>query len=230
MNEIHPTALIEGDVTIGADNVIGPHVVITGPVEIGSGNWIGAGVVIGAPPEVRTWPHPTPGAPSVAGGVVIGDRNVIREYAQIHQGWKAKTVIGDEAFIMNQCYIAHDCSLGSGVTMASSVLLAGHVQLDDGVNLGLGTTVHQFRTIGRGSMVGMSSVVTRDLPPYAKAFGSPATVRGANVIGMERSGVDGGLVARISALYDGTETDPSGIADDRIREQITAWMEGGARA
>jgi UDP-N-acetylglucosamine acyltransferase len=229
VNDIHPTAVVSGDVRMGVGNTVGPFVVITGPVEIGDDNWIGAGVVIGAPPEVRSWPHPTSEAPSTAGGVMIGDRNVLREYVQIHQGWKARTVIGDDAFIMNQCYIAHDCSLGNGVTLASSALLAGHVQLGDGVNLGLGTTVHQFRSVSRGAMVGMSSVVTRDLPPFAKAFGSPAKVRGANVIGMERSGVDRGLIASVAALYDGTETDPSGIVDDRLREEITAWLQEAAR-
>lgn len=227
MNDIHPTAVVSGDVQLGSGNTIGPFAVVTGPVVIGDGNWIGAGVVIGAPPEVRSWPHPTVDAPSTAGGVVIGHRNVIREHAQIHQGWKAQTVIGDDAFIMNQCYIAHDGRLGDGVTLASSVLLAGHVQIGDGANLGLGTAVHQFRRIGRGAMIGMSSVVTRDLPPYAKAFGSPAKVQGANVIGMERSGVDAELVAALAALYSGASSvaDADGLSDSAIRDEVLAWLQ-----
>ncbi|QAY74570.1 acyl-ACP--UDP-N- acetylglucosamine O-acyltransferase [Agromyces protaetiae] len=224
MNDIHPTAVIAGDVRIGADNTIGPFVVITGPVDIGDGNWIGAGVVIGAPPEVRSYPHPTSVSPSTGNGVRIGDRNVIREYAQIHQGWKGRTTVGDDAFIMNQVYVAHDGSVGDGASLASSVLLAGHVTVGAGANLGLGTAVHQFRTVGRGAMVGMSSVVTRDIPPYAKAFGSPASVRGANAIGMERAGRDPELIALLAAVYAGQDIDVDAILDDDLRSEVGRWI------
>lgn len=233
MNTIHPTAVISADAELGTGNTIGPFAVIEGPVTIGDDNWIGAGVVIGAPPEVRSFPHPRASADPRGGGVVIGSRNTIREYAQIHQGWKAQTRIGDQAFIMNQSYVAHDSVLEDGVTLASSVLLAGHVHIGAGANLGLGTSVHQFRSVGQGSMVGMGSVVTRDLPPYAKAFGSPAAVRGANVIGMERSGVDGRLIDALRRLYgqgdDGALFDKeglSGVVDPTLLEAVELWLRG----
>lgn len=186
MNEIHPTAIVGDDVRLGSGNTIGPNVVIYGPTTIGDDNWIGAGVVIGAPPEVRSFDHPRGGVSGASPGVRIGDRNVIREYAQIHQGWKQQTFVGNDAFIMNQAYVAHDCRVEDSVTIASSVLLAGHVHIDAHANLGLGTTVHQGRYIGRAAMVGMSAVVTRDIPPFAKAYGSPARVASANTVGMRR--------------------------------------------
>ncbi|MGN7799178.1 acyl-ACP--UDP-N- acetylglucosamine O-acyltransferase [Leifsonia sp. 22587] len=203
---------------MGAGNTVGPFAVITGPVQIGDDNWIGAGVVIGAPPEVRSWDHPRDtSALSSGNGIRIGDRNVVREYAQIHQGWHARTTIGDDAFIMNQVYVAHDCTLGDGVTLASSVLLAGHVRIGDGANLGLGTSVHQRRFVGGGAMVGMGSVVTRDVPPWAKVFGNPAKVRGANVVGMKRAGLPGEVVSALVPIYsDGF--DPARLADDTSDE------------
>ncbi|MBT2500305.1 UDP-N-acetylglucosamine acyltransferase [Agromyces sp. ISL-38] len=235
MNSIHPTAQLTGDVRLGSGNTIGAFAVITGPVEIGDDNWFGSGVVIGAPPEVRGFAHPTDLDGSVdAAGVRIGDRNVVREYAQIHQGWKHQTQIADDAFIMNQAYVAHDCRLDDGVTLASSVLLAGHVHIGAKANLGLGTTVHQFRTIGRGAMIGMSSVVTRDVPPFAKAFGNPAMVRGANVIGMERSGVAAELVAALRSIYAGEEASLEGISDPELQAAVDRWTserpERGDRA
>ncbi len=127
---------------------------------------------------------------------------MIREYAQIHQGWKQPTAIGDDAFIMNQVYVAHDCVLEDGVTLASSVLLAGHVHVGDRANLGLGTAVHQCRYVGRGAMVGMSSVVTRDIPPFAKAYGSPARVASANAVGMRRLDVPEDDIAALVAVYE----------------------------
>ena len=225
-NSIHPTAQIAGDVQLGSGNTVGPFVVLTGPLVIGDGNWFGAGVVIGAPPEVRSWEHPRDAdQPSSGNGIRIGDRNVLREYAQVHQGWHATTTICDDAFIMNQVYVAHDCMIGDGVTLASSVLLAGHVQLGAGANLGLGTAVHQRRYVGRGAMVGMGSVVTRDVPPYAKAYGNPARVRGANTVGMERAGIEEELIAEAAALYRGDLSRDAldGLRRGRLADAVDEW-------
>jgi UDP-N-acetylglucosamine acyltransferase len=202
VNNIHPTAVVSGDVQLGKGNTIGPFAVLTAPLVIGDDNWIGSGVVLGAPPEVRDWEHPRDVRGFSSGnGIVIGSRNRIREYAQVHQGWHDVTHIGDDGFIMNQSYVAHDCSLGDGVTLASSVLLAGHVEIGDFANLGLGAVVHQRRKIGVGSMVGMGSVVTRDLPPFSKAFGNPARIQGVNRIGMQRLGISAETIDATAAAY-----------------------------
>lgn len=230
MNSIHPTAVISRDVELGSGNTIGAFAVITGPVVLGDDNWIGTGVAIGPPPEVRSWIHPRDEGDSSGNGIRIGSRNIFREYAQIHQGWKGVTTVGDDAFIMNQVYVAHDCRLGDGVTLASSVLLAGHVEIGSGANLGLGTAVHQFRTVGRGAMVGMSSVVTRDVPPFAKAYGSPAVVRGVNAIGMERTGQDARLIEVLTAAYAGDDVDLDAIVDEGLRGQVRAWSARGAES
>lgn len=200
-NQIHPTAIISSGVELGAGNTVGAFVVITGPVSIGDNNWIGSGAIIGAPPEVRSFVHPIASVDVSGNGVVIGSRNVIREGVQIHQGWKNQTRLGDDAFIMNQAYIAHDCELDDGVTLASSVLLAGHVKVGNGANLGLGTVVHQRVEIGAGSMLGMGSVVTRDLPPFAKAYGSPARVHGANSVALERHGITRESISQLTEVY-----------------------------
>ncbi|WP_354569155.1 UDP-N-acetylglucosamine acyltransferase [Glaciihabitans sp. UYNi722] len=213
MNAIHPTAQIAPDVVIGTGNTVGPFVVINSSTIIGNDNWIGAGAVIGATPEVRGWKHPTPpDAPIAGGGVLIGDRNVIREHAQVHQGWAARTILGNDLFVMNQCYVAHDCSIGDGATLASSVLLAGHVTVGEGANLGLGTVVHQRTFLGAGVVVGMGSVVTRDIPPFAKAFGNPARVHGVNLVGMSRMGHPPDSIDKLAALYGSL---PVGIDDLR---------------
>jgi UDP-N-acetylglucosamine acyltransferase len=225
VNSIHPTALVDGDVVLGEGNTIGPFAVITGPVVIGDGNWFGAGVVIGAPPEVRGWTHPADASERESGnGITIGDRNVLREYVQVHQGWKDRTRIGHGAFIMNQCYLAHDTSVGDRATLASGVRLAGHVSVEPDANLGLGTTVHQFRTVARGAMVGMSSAVTRDVPPFAKAYGNPATVRDANIVGMERMGLEPESIAALVAVYRRESADPSAIADGELRRGVESWI------
>ncbi|WP_158862771.1 acyl-ACP--UDP-N- acetylglucosamine O-acyltransferase [Leifsonia sp. AG29] len=229
-NSIHPTAQLSGDVVLGEGNTIGPFVVITGPVTIGDDNWFGAGVVIGAPPEVRSWPHPRADAPSDGNGVAIGSGNVIREYAQVHQGWHDVTTIGDRAFIMNQSYVAHDCRLGDDVTLASSVLLAGHVRIADGANLGLAVAVHQRRYVGRGAMVGMGAVVTHDVPPWAKAFGNPARVRGANSIGMERAGIPADAIREVATAYEAGADSPEAFSHPALAVASSEWTGRPGRA
>ncbi|SDO40439.1 UDP-N-acetylglucosamine acyltransferase [Cryobacterium flavum] len=219
-NSIHPTAIISGDVKLGVGNTVGAFVVISGPVSIGDNNWIGTGTMIGPPPEVRSFAHPIALADATGNGVAIGSRNVIREGVQIHQGWKAQTRLGDDSFVMNQAYIAHDCVLGDGVTLASSVLLAGHVKLGSGANLGLGTVVHQRVQIGAGSMVGMGSVVTHDVPPFAKAYGSPARVHGANIVAMERQGVSRGSIDQVEGVYSG-QSEPWDFAGVELNTELS---------
>jgi acetyltransferase-like isoleucine patch superfamily enzyme len=43
--------------------------------------------------------------------------------------------------------------------------------------IGANTVVMSGLTIGTGSCIGAGSVVTRDVPPYAIAYGNPARVR-----------------------------------------------------
>jgi UDP-N-acetylglucosamine acyltransferase len=214
MNSIHDTAQLIGSVTLGEGNTVGPFVVIVGPVTIGDGNWIGTGAMIGAPPEVRSWEHATDASQPSGNGIRIGSRNTIREYAQIHHGWQDVTRVEDDVFIMNQSYVAHDCVLEAWSTLASSVLLAGHVRIGTAANLGLGVSVHQHRYIGQGAIVGMGSVVTRSVPPYAKAFGNPSVVRGANIIGMEREGLSPAAIDAAIAAY-----------GDSRKLDLSAWDE-----
>jgi UDP-N-acetylglucosamine acyltransferase len=202
MNAVHPSAVIGAGVELGTGNVIGPYVVIVGPARIGDGNWFGPHVVIGTPAEIRGIDHGSevPGS-QVGTGVRIGSRNVLREFTTVHQGHYDVTVVGDDCYLMNKVYIGHDNTIGDGVTMASSATLGGHVQVGAGANLGMGVIVHQRRVIGPGSMVGMGAVVTRDVPPYAKAFGNPCRIRGANAVGMRRAGVDDVTISQTERTY-----------------------------
>ena len=218
MNSIHPTAILSGEVVIGDRNVIGPYAVILGPVSIGDDNWFGAGVTVGAPPEVRSFLHPPDLSGGASGaGTVIGHRNILREYVQVHQGWKEQTEIHDDTFIMNQSYVAHDSIVHDGVTIASGVRLAGHTIIGALANLGLGTLVHQRRQIGAGAMIGMGSVVTRDVPAFAKAYGSPAKVHGINAIMLDRLGVDDGVIACLRRQY------ADGHPDIATLEKLAGW-------
>ena len=48
-----------------------------------------------------------------------------------------------------------------------------------GAQIGVNVTLLPFVRIGAGAMIGAGSVVTRDIPDGAVAFGNPAAVHGA---------------------------------------------------
>jgi UDP-N-acetylglucosamine acyltransferase len=158
--------------------------------------------VIGSPPEI------TSASQNLAWdgelehhGVVVGDGVVIRETSTIQQGSRAPTIIGAGSWLLSRTYVAHDCVLGPGVTTSAGVSLGGYARIGEAANIGMNATVHQRRSVGTGAMVGMSSAVTRDVPPFAKAFGVPARVRGANTVGMIRSGFDHEVAEALEAAY-----------------------------
>jgi UDP-N-acetylglucosamine acyltransferase len=217
LNRIHSTALIGDGVEIGSGNVIGPYAVLLGPIRLGDGNWVGPHVVIGTPAEIRGVDHGTDVGGAAGAGIAIGNGNVVREYTTIHQGHYALTRIGDGCFLMNRVYIGHDGVIGDSVTMASGATLGGHVHVGASANLGMGTIVHQRRVLGPLTMVGMGSVVTRDLPPFSLAYGNPCRVRSANRVGMQRAGVPSATIEALDKAYsENLPTDPA-------RDASTAW-------
>lgn len=202
-NVIHPTAIVGSRVRMGTGNYVGPGVVLAGDLEIGDDNWFGPCVIIGALPEVRGFPHTAQWIDEDEGaGTRMGNRNVFREGSQLHRGWHDQTVVGDDAFIMNQVYLAHDCRLGNMVTMASTVAVGGHCVIGDRTNLGLGAVVHQRSVIGMGAMVGMGAVVTHPVLAFTKTYGNPARPHGINTVGMQRAGIADEVIERTVAAFE----------------------------
>jgi sugar O-acyltransferase (sialic acid O-acetyltransferase NeuD family) len=76
-------------------------------------------------------------------------------------------------------YVAHDCVIGDFVTFAPSVQCNGNVLVEDHAYLGTGAILKQGKpgqplVIGKGAVVGMGAVVTKDVPPGATVVGNPA--------------------------------------------------------
>lgn len=198
MNKIHPTAVIDSTVVLGSGNTIGPYAVILGNVHIGDDNWIGPHVAVGTPGEMRGGKHVATWLGETSSATVrIGNRNIIREFTTVQSGHVVGTQIGDDCYIMTKSHIPHDAILGNSVTVSCSVMIGGHTIVQDGANLGLGAVVHQQLVIGKRAMVGMGSVVTRDVAPYSMNYGNPCRLHGGNVIGMQRAGLDEILISKV---------------------------------
>lgn len=182
--EVGPYSLIGPEVTVGDGTYIGPHVVISRWTKIGEGNKIYDGASIATPPQ----DHKYKGEKSM---VVIGNKNIIREYVTIHlpTGEGEKTIIGDENFIMVHAHIPHNCRVGNQVVIGGYVGIGGHSVFEDQCVIGGMAGIHQFVRIGRLAMVGAHSKVTQDVVPFMLVDGVPAEVRGLNLVGMDRRGI-----------------------------------------
>lgn len=76
-------------------------------------------------------------------------------------------------------YVAHDCVIGDFVTFAPGVKCNGNVRVEDHAYIGTGAVIKQGTpekplVIGRGAIVGMGAVVTRDVAPHTTVVGNPA--------------------------------------------------------
>ena len=226
MAKIHPSAIIEEGAQIADSAEIGPlcwisskakigenvrllgRVTIMGDTTIGEGTVVFPGAVLGGGPQ----DHGNEFQPNAK--LVIGKRNVIRENVTMHCGTpkgqnpipgeepeKLITRVGDDGMFMINSHIAHDCVVGNNVIMTNNAVIAGHVRLGDGVILGGNSAVHQFCRIGRKAMVGGMSGVDRDVIPFGMVAGDRGKLRGLNVIGLKRSGLDEHTVKSITRAF-----------------------------
>ncbi len=89
-------------------------------------------------------------------------------------GFRAR--LGNFVFCLSKTTINHDNQIADRVMLASSVTLAGEVTVETRVYLGQGSNVRQQLRIGSGSLVGMGSVVVKDVPPGCVVAGNPARI------------------------------------------------------
>jgi UDP-N-acetylglucosamine acyltransferase len=195
--QVGPFAVIGPRVKIGARTRVGPHAVIEGDTTIGADNVVFQFASVGAiPQDLKYAGEPT--------SLVIGDGNQIREFSTVHIGTAAGggiTRLGNRCLLMANSHVAHDVQLGDGCVLANSTALAGHVVVEDHVIFGGLSAVHQFTRIGRLAFVSGGAMVTQDVPPYVTVQGDRAEVVGLNTVGLTRAHLDEHAIARVKGAY-----------------------------
>ena len=219
---IHPSATIGPDVQLGELVSVGAHVSLSGPMVVGDRVVISAGAALGGPAELSGVSQGDSTVSEKSKGVVIEADVVIRENVVIHQGTSRPTVVGEGSWILNRSYLAHDVQLGRGCTISAGSSIGGHCTVRDLVTIGMNASVHQRRHIGRGAMIGMGSVVTHDVPPWAKAYGVPLRIHGVNRLGLARAGVVDRSVERLEAAFADGCTDVTGV-DESLEDDFAWW-------
>ena len=187
------TTYIQPDVQIAQDAVVHPQVIIEGSSRIGTGTIVHSwtrlrNVVVGECVVIRN--------SCVIEDSTIRDGATIGPFARLRAGAE----IGEKAGIGNFVEVKKS-KIGRG-TKASHLTYLGDARLGERVNIGAGTVTCNYDgvrknetvieddvkigsdtmlvapvKVGRGSVTGAGSVVTKDVPPDSLAVGVPAVIK-----------------------------------------------------
>ncbi len=195
--EVGPYAVVGSGVRVADGTKIGAHAVIEGQTDIGEGCVLGPFSAVGvAPQDLKYKGEQT--------RLVIGKRNVFREYVTISRGTLqggGETMIGDDNYLMAYAHVAHDCILTHHIVMANGATLGGHVTIEEHAIIGGLVGVHQFTRIGGYAIVGGCATVIQDVPPYCRVAGNPARLHGLNAVGLKRHGIPAPHVSALKGAY-----------------------------
>jgi sugar O-acyltransferase (sialic acid O-acetyltransferase NeuD family) len=123
---------------------------------------------------VRSWPVRALNS-VVMDSVRIGDGVILSSFVTLTSNIR----VGRYFHANRYSYVSHDCDIGDFVTFAPGVHCNGNVIVEDHAYIGAGAILrngqpHKPLVIGRGAVVGMGSVVTKDVPAGATVVGNPA--------------------------------------------------------
>jgi UDP-2-acetamido-3-amino-2,3-dideoxy-glucuronate N-acetyltransferase len=158
---IHPTAIVEDDVVIGADTSVWDN------VHIRSTAHIGANCIIG-------------GKTYIAGETSIGDMVKINAFVYI-----CSAVTIEKGVMVSAGTVFTNDRFPRSTTPDLSELRSSAVDehtlptlVREGATIGAQCTIGNDLTIGRFAMIGMGSLVTKSIGDFVLAVGSPARAIG----------------------------------------------------
>ena len=100
----------------------------------------------------------------IGSGVMIAPLVTINSNAVIHDG----------AICNSSSVIEHDCEVGRFAHIAPNATLCGNVRLGEGTLIGANAVVKPSIAIGKNSIVGLGSVVLKNISDNKKVAGVPA--------------------------------------------------------
>jgi UDP-3-O-[3-hydroxymyristoyl] glucosamine N-acyltransferase len=199
---VHSSARLESGVTLDPGVVVGPGVevgtgtIIAANTVIGPGVRIGRHCSIGAQNSIlhsligdRVIIHPGcrlgqdgfgyvlgrshTKVPQI-GRVIVQDDVEIGANSSIDRGANRDTVIGEGTKIDNLVQVGHNVAIGRQCVLVGQVGISGSATLEDFVVLGARAAVNNHVTIGEGTQIAATAIVSRDVPAGVRYGGFPA--------------------------------------------------------
>jgi len=155
---VHPTAMVEDRVEIGAGTKIWHYAQIRHDTKIGQNCVIANSVFIDFASE-------------------IGDNVKIQNHAIVYH----KAIIGDGVFIgPNVCFTNDNNPRAinpDGSIKGADDWEVSTIKIGKGAAIGAHSVITPGITIGQFAMAGSGSVISRDVPDFALVYGNPARIR-----------------------------------------------------
>ncbi len=216
MSNIHSSSIVDPNAKLGSGVEIGPFCVVGPHVELGDGCKLHSHVVIEGHTKLGAncefFPFASIGHipqdmkyMGEESRLEIGSNNIIREYVTMNPGTEGGglvTRVGSHCLFMADAHIAHDCQVGDHVIFAKGAGLAGHCVLGDYVIVGGHSAIHQYVRIGEHAFIGGMSGVENDVIPFGMVLGPRASLKGLNVIGIKRRGLNRTQLKHLREAYD----------------------------
>jgi UDP-3-O-[3-hydroxymyristoyl] glucosamine N-acyltransferase len=171
---IGANSFLDKDVTIGKNSVILNNVVITGKVSVGANCVIKSNSTIGSEgygfsqnnKQYVHFPH--------IGGIEIGNRVWIGSNVSIEKGSMDNTVIKDDVLIDDLVQIGHNVIVGKRTQITAGCILSGKSVVGSDCWLAPNASVDNDVMIGNFSIIGMGSVVRKNVKSKTVVVGNPA--------------------------------------------------------
>lgn len=106
----------------------------------------------------------------VGTNTIIGKGTIIQYSSFV----SCNVVMGENVYVQPNAGIGHDNIIKDDAVISSLCQLAGHCTIGTGTYLGMNVCVKENITIGDYSIIGMGSMVIRDIPDEVIAIGTPA--------------------------------------------------------
>lgn len=172
---IHQTSFIDDGVIIGDNVIIGPKSVVKKGSIIGNNVIIGCNSVIGSEGFQALIIKGKPmlakhvGQTCIKNNVCIGDNTDICN--SLFEGY---TLIDENVKIDNLVYVAHNCNIGKNSVITAGTIICGSSILKENTWIGANSTILNRVRIENNALIGIGSVVTRNIKENSIAYGVPA--------------------------------------------------------
>ena len=173
-----PGCYVGHGVTIGEETYLYPRVTVREECVIGARCILHPGVVIGSDGFGFAFDQGRYHKVPQVGNVVIGDDVEIGANTTVDRATTHCTQIGSGTKIDNLVQLGHNVIIGKHCIIVAQVGISGSTELEDFVTLGGQAGLVGHIRIGKGSMVGAKSGVSKGVPPDTVVSGYPAVSHG----------------------------------------------------